>query len=194
LPLALVTGTRRHLGPAAATLGRAGFDVMTWTVESSDAPADGPFDCYVQLPCAVSDLAATPPLTPRRPNSRAVDDLVCRIDTLAAVADRLHPNASILLAVEGANPTAGAQSGVLAPDLLVAGAQPGRLAPDLLAAVALALLEDLGRPAARLAVVSVAGLCRQGPAAAGAADQAPFDRLLGADQWEMPTPPLVSAP
>jgi hypothetical protein len=183
MPLALVTGTRPDLGAAAATLGRAGFDVMTWTVESSAAPADGPFDCYVQLPCDVIDLAATPPAPRGRPGRRVADDLVCRIDTLAAVADRLRPDASILLAVEEPDSAAGVQSRALAPDLL--------------AAVALAMLEDLGRSTARLAVVPVAGLCRRGPAAAppvGAADQVGFDCLVDAAQWEMPTPPLVSAP
>ena len=183
MPLALVTGTHQHLGPAAATLGRAGFDVMMWGAGSPAPPADGPFDCYVQLPCASTDLAVTPPSPPTRPSRRATDDLMCRIDTLAAVADRLHPNASILLAVEQAEPPAGAQ--------------PGVLAPDLLAAVALALLEDLGRSAARLAVVPVAGLCRQRAATAppaGAAGRVGFDGLVDAAQWEMPTPPLVSAP
>ncbi len=137
MPTALVTGTRQHLGAAAATLGRAGFEVRTWEAGFPGAP-NGPFDCYVQLPCG----------------EKAVD-LVCRTDTLAAVACRLRPNASVLLAVEE-------------PD------SP----PDLLAAVALALLEDLGRSATRLAVVPLESLCRPDPAV----------------QWEMPTPPLVSAP
>jgi len=159
MPTALLTGTRPNLGAAAATLGRAGFDVLTWPVGSPAVPADGPFDCYVQLPCAAGEGS---------------DALICRIDTLAAVADRLGPNASILLAVDEPEPPA-------AP-------RPGTLAPDLLAAVALALLEDIGRPATRLAVVPVTSLCRP------AAEPAPLDSLVGAGQWEMPTPPLVSAP
>lgn len=165
MPVALLTGTPHHLGPAAATVGRAGFDVMTWTAESSTAPAAGPFDCYVQLPCAGDGS----------PGHRAADDLVCRIDTLAAVAERLQPNASIVLAVDEAD--------------LSAGPQAGGLAPDLLAAVALALLEDLGRPTARLAVLPVAEMCRRAstPAALGAL-------VAAGSQCEMPTPPLVSAP
>ena len=68
--------------------------------------------------------------------------------------------------------------GTLIADLdALPAADPGSraLAPDLLAAVALALLEDLGRATARVAVLPVDELCRE-------------------YQWEMPTPPLVSAP
>jgi len=168
MPFALVTGTRQHLGPAAATLGRAGFEVMTWATDSSAAPAGGPFDCYVQLPCTAADLPAAA-ATCGRPGRRAADDLVCRTDALAAVAARLKPNASILLAVDEP-----------------ASSDPQRkmLPADLLSAVALALLEDLGRPTSRLAVVPVAAL----------ATPAPVEQLLDLTQWEMPTPPLVSAP
>ena len=149
MPLALITGTRPHLGPAAATLGRAGFDVMTWAVGSPAPRTDTPYDCYVQLPCA-----------------GAATDLVCRTDTLAAVASRLRPNASILLAVgEPESP----------------GSRSATFASDLLASVALALLEDLGRPATRLAVFPLAAF-------------APVDAFLDLAQWEIPTPPLVSAP
>ena len=88
-------------------------------------------------------------------------ELVARIDALAAVAGRLKPQASIVLGLEE-------------------GAGPGT---DLLAAVALALLEDLGRPASRLAVVPVVDLCRP-------SEPLPVATL----QWEMPTPPLVPAP
>jgi len=109
-------------------------------------PPEGPFDCYVQLPCATG-----------RADRLSGPDLVCRIDALAAVAGRLGPDASVILGVDGT--------------------------ADLLAAVALALLEDLGRPATRVAVLPVADLC---PPAAPAP--------VGAPQWEMPTPPLVSAP
>jgi hypothetical protein len=97
-----------------------------------------------------------------------------RVDRLAAVAAHLRPNASVLLGVEDADPGAGPQ--------------PGALAPDLLAAVALALLEDLGRPRTRVAVLSVAALCRPAPAFTR------IDPVVGATQWDMPTPPLVSAP
>lgn len=154
MPLALVTGSRPHVGPTATALARTGFNVVTWETPASPPPPGGPFDCYVQLPCA--------------------EGLVCRIDTLAAVAARLGPNAFVLLGVEVTDPSA-------AP-------QPGALAPDLLAAVALALLEDLGHPTARVAVLSVADLCRPAPAFTR------IDPVVGATQWEMPTPPLVSAP
>jgi hypothetical protein len=145
MPLALVTGTRLHLGPAATTLGRSGFEVITW--EAGDPPPGrGAVECYLQLPCG-----------------GAATDLICRTDTLAAVAGRLRPNASVLLAVGE-------------PD-----SQPTTLASDLLASVALAVLEDLGRPATRLTVVPLAAFV-------------PVDALLDLTQWEMPTPPLVSAP
>ena len=88
----------------------------------------------------------------------AASDLMGRIDALAAVAGRLRSTASVILGVDEAD--------------------------ALLAAVALALLEELGRPATRLAVLPVADLCR--PPEAGTP--------VGAAQWEMPTPPLVSAP
>ncbi|HEU5448839.1 MAG TPA: hypothetical protein VFW57_07475 [Acidimicrobiia bacterium] len=154
MALALVTGSRPYLRPAATALARTGFNVVTWEPPASPPPPGGPFDCYLQLPCA--------------------DGLVCRIDTLAAVAGRLGPDASVLLGVEDVQP--GARS------------QRGATAPDLLEAMALALLEDLGRPAARVAVVSVGDLCRPAPAFTR------IDPVLGATQWEMPTPPLVSAP
>ena len=54
--------------------------------------------------------------------------------------------------------------------------------------MALALLEDLGRPTARVTVLSVAALCRPAPAFTR------IDPVVGATQWEIPTPPLVSAP
>jgi hypothetical protein len=175
VPLALITGARGHLGPAAAAVSRTGFEVLTWEAGTPAATADpnrrslagtrrkanagcgvdGPLDCYVQLPCG----------------SRAAEDLVCRMDALAAVAGRLRPNASVILAVEDAEPF---------------GPWAGSLAPDLLAAVALALLEDLGRPTARVAVLRVADLCRP-PVEAPVVVTRPA-------QWEIPTPPLVSAP
>ena len=105
------------------------------------------------------------------------------MDTLAAVAGRLAPTASVLLGVDEAGPS-GADSG-------------HGLAPDLLAAVAVALLEDLGRPTTRVAAVPMAQLCR--PAGAqtvtgGTPGAAAAGALPGAAQWEIPTPPLVSAP
>jgi hypothetical protein len=154
MPLALVTGSHPHVGPAATALARTGFSVVTWETPASAGPPGGPFDCYVQLPCAES--------------------LVCRMDTLAAVAARLGPNASVLLGVEDADPSAARQ--------------PGTLAPDLLAAVALVLLEDLGRPTTTVTVLSVDELCRPAPAFTR------LDPVVGVSQWEMPTPPLVSAP
>jgi hypothetical protein len=166
MPLALVTGPQEHLGPAAATLGRAGFNVVTWDTAAPPPLPGDPFDCYVQLPCAEATTAGSG-ISARgagqigTADRRPPEDLVCRIDRLAAVASRLGPNASVLIGVEEAD--------------LSAAPQPGALAPDLLAAVALALLEDLGRPAARVAVLPVADLCRP-------------------VQWEMPTPPRVSAP
>ena len=156
MPIALVTGLRHHLAPAATALARTGFSVTTWESSASEPPPGGPFDCYVQLPCA------------------AVDKLTCRVDALAAVAGHLRPEASVLLGMEDADAEAGRA--------------PGRLAPDLVAAMALALLEELGRPAARVAVLSVAALCRPAPAFTR------LDPVVGATQWEMPTPPLVSAP
>ena len=149
MPLALITGPRLHLNPAATALARTGFSVVTVETPAPTALPDGPFDCYVQLPCAEAG------------------SLMCRVDALAAVATHLRPNASVLLGVED-------------PE--------GGLAPDLLAAVALALLEDLGHPAARVAVLSVEALCRPAPAFAR------IDPVVGATQWEIPTPPLVSAP
>ena len=154
MPLALVTGSRPHLGQTATALARTGFNVATWETPTAPPPPGGPFDCYVQLPCA--------------------DGLVCRMDTLAAVAARLRPDASVLLGVEDADPS------VDPP--------PGSVAPDLLAAVALALLEDLGHPTTRVAVLSIGDLCRPAPAFTR------LDPVVGATQWEMPTPPLVSAP
>jgi hypothetical protein len=90
------------------------------------------------------------------------------------VAAHLRPNASVLLGFEDPDPATASQA--------------GGLAPDLLAAVALALLEELGRPAVRVAALSVGDLCRAAPAFAR------IDPVVGATQWEMPTPPLVSAP
>ena len=170
MPLALLTGPPDLLGSAGAALGRAGFDVVAG--ETPPPPSAGPFDCYVQLPCGRRD--------PGRSAGRPGADLVCRIDALAAVAGRLGPNASIILGVDDAGGS-GPEPGPAVPG-------PGRpesgpVAADLLAAVALALLEDLGRPTARLAVLPVADLC---PASA--------PTPVGTVQWETPTPPLVSAP
>ena len=165
---ALVTGSSEHLGSTGAALGRAGFDVVSWEAATPPPGHDGIFDCYVQLPCrrhAPSGAA---------PSREAVDDLLARIDALAAVAGRLGPTASILLGIDETDASSGAGRGIPAPDLLEA--------------VAMALLEDLGRPAARVAVLPVADLCRPLPDAAA---------LGGPDrggQWETPTPPLVSAP
>jgi hypothetical protein len=153
---ALVTGSPDRLGAAAATLGRAGFEVVV------SPTASGPFDCYVQLPCGPTEPVGRIP----------APDLVCRIDALAAVAGRLQPNASIILGVDD-----GEASGP---------SEPVRAGGDLLAAVALALLEDVGRPAARIAVLPVSDLCR--PAEEGGA------AVIRLAQWEIPTPPLVSAP
>jgi hypothetical protein len=148
VPLALITGLPGQLGSAGAALDRAGYDVVTWDTSAATAPPPaGPmFDCYVQLPC---DQGA------------AAQDLAWRIEALAAVARRLGPAASVLFAVGESDPPADPRT--------------RGLAPDLLAAVALVLLEDLGRPTARVAVLPVEALCR-------------------APQWEMPTPPLVPAP
>jgi hypothetical protein len=154
MPLALVTGSCPHIGPTATALARTGFNVVTWETPTAPPPPGGPFDCYVQLPSA--------------------DGLVCRMDTLAAVAARLRPDASVLLAVENADPSFDPPA--------------GSVAPDLLSAVALALLEDLGHSTTRVAVLSVGDLCRPAPAFTR------IDPVVGATQWEMPTPPLVSAP
>ena len=158
MPRALVTGRSDLLGSAGAALDRAGFDVVTWETNAG-CGADGPFDCYVQLPCEPRDLS--------RGGRAGAGDLVGRADALAAVAGRLGPNASVLLGVDDAD-----RAGT---------SDPVSLAADLLAAVALALLEDLGRPAARVTVLPVAELCRPSAGVTQA-------------QWEMPTPPLVSAP
>ena len=149
VPLALLSGQTAQLGSAGAALGRAGFDVVTWdTTEATPPPVtDATFDCYVQLPCN------------RGATAQALD---CRIDELAAVAGRLGPTASVLFAVDESDQAAAAP-------------WSRTLAPDLLAAVALALLEDLGRSTAGVAVLGVDDLCR-------------------VPQWEIPTPPLVSAP
>jgi hypothetical protein len=176
MPSALVTGLRPRLAPAATALARTGFNVTTWESSASQPPPGGPFDCYVQLPCVAAEAIHRRPGPAHRRGwlGPGADELMCRVETLAAVAVYLRPNASILLGIEDSDP--------------VAGPQPGALAPDLLEAVALALLEDLGRPATRVAVLSVGELCRPAP---------PFTRIdpvVGATQWEMPTPPLVSAP
>jgi hypothetical protein len=165
MPLALVTGTPEHLGAAATAVGRAGFEVVVWqtTEDAGENPAVL-FDCYVQLPCGSTITGGRGRI--------AAPDLVCRIDTLAAVACRLRPNASIILGVED-----GDGSGL---------PLPATAAGDLLATVALAVLEDLGRWASRIAVMSVSDLCRP-PEEGGIA-------VIPALQWEMPTPPLVSAP
>ena len=156
MPLALVTGPRLHLNSAATALARTGFSVVTVETPVPTALPEGPFDCYLQLPCAQAR------------------SLMGRVDSLAAVATYLRPNASVLLGVEDTDPATAPPAGALAPDLL--------------AAVALALLEDLGRPTARVAVLSVESLCRPAPAFAR------IDPVVGATQWETPTPPLVSAP
>jgi hypothetical protein len=172
MPLALVTGPPDQVGSAGAALGRAGFDVVGWETATPPPPRHGePFDCYVQLPCGEAETgggAGTGARGGPGPR-RAVEELVYRIDALAAVAGRLGPTASILLGVDESGPSDNPGSGTLAPDLL--------------AAVALALLEDLGRPGARVAVLPVADLCR-----------APAVVRLDDVQWEIPTPPLVSAP
>ncbi|MGH9012073.1 MAG: hypothetical protein ACRDYF_19840 [Acidimicrobiia bacterium] len=173
MPLALVTGSRPHLGPTATALARTGFTVTTWETPSLQPPPSGPFDCYVQLPCSEARPPGPESVRCRRPTAPG-DDLMRRVEALAAVATHLRPNASILLGVEDIDP--------------VAGPRRGAPAPDLLAAVALALLEDLGRPAARVAVLSVRDLCWPAPAFTR------IDPVVGATQWEMPTPPLVSAP
>jgi hypothetical protein len=176
MPFALVTGMRPHLAPAATALARTGFTVTTWESSAAQPPPSGPFDCYVQLPCAAAAAASrrSGPGLRRSQGAAGADELMCRIDTLAAVVTYLRPNASVLLGVEDADPRAGHQ--------------PGALAPDLLVAVALALLEDLGRSGARVAVLSVEALCQAAPAFAR------IDPVVGATQWEIPTPPLVSAP
>ena len=170
MPLALLTGRPDLLGSAGAALGRAGFDVVVG--ETPPPPSAGPFDCYVQLPCDRRDAG--------RGAGRSATDLVGRIDALAAVAGRLGPDASVILGIDdtgGSGPDPGpAISGRGRPG-------PVPVAADLLAAVALALLEDLGRPATRLAVLPVADLCP-------ASEPTPVATV----QWETPTPPLVSAP
>jgi len=171
VPLALITGPREQVGSASVALGRAGFDVVGWETATPPPLPGQPFDCYVQLPGARPETGGGTATGDRGGGGsrRAVEDLVCRIDALAAVVGRLRPTASILLGIDESGPSDNSGSGTLAPDLL--------------AAVALALLEDLGRPTARVTVMPVADLCR--PRAAGP---------LGNVQWEMPTPPLVSAP
>jgi hypothetical protein len=167
MPLALLTGSiPEHLAATAAAVGRAGFEVVVWQApdDADESPADL-FDCYVQLPCGPTVPGPLGRMTAAR-------DLVGRIDTLAAVCGRLRPNASIILGVED-----GDGSGP---------AGPATAASDLLAAVALVVLDDLGRSAARIAVLSVVDLCRA-PEEGGVA-------VIRAVQWEMPTPPLVSAP
>jgi hypothetical protein len=168
---ALVTGPPEQVGSAGAALGRAGFDVVAWETETPPPHPGEPFDCYVQLPCGRAENGGGAGTGGRGgPGAgRAVEDLVSRIDALAAVAGRLGPTASVLLGVDESGPSGGPGSGTLAPDLL--------------AAVALALLEDLGRPTARVAVLPVAVLCRP-----------PMGRPFDNVQWEMPTPPLVWAP
>src|SRR5437764_327726 len=101
-------------------------------------------------PAVVAGLAgpadlATAPLAGRGAG-RSATDLVGRIDALAAVAGRLGPDASVILGID--------DTGGSGPDPGPAISGPGRPGPvpvaaDLLAAVALALLEDLGRPATR---------------------------------------------
>jgi len=119
--------------------------------------------------CSCPAPERRPGVAPGRAPRRASRSSCAGSTRLAAVAGRSGPTASILLGVNESGPSDDPGSGTLATDLL--------------AAVALALLEDLGRPAARVAVLPVADLCR--PWA-----QARLDDL----QWEMPTPPLVSAP
>jgi hypothetical protein len=187
MPRALVTGLRPHLGPAAANLARAGFNVVTWETPASSPLPDGPFDCYVQMPCGGAAIRTSGRSRTRGGRAaRGAGEFLCRIDTLAAVASQLRPNASVLLGVdENQSASIGLEA---APTDPLAGPRPDALAPDLLAAVALALLEDLGRPATRVAALSVEDLCRPAPAFAR------IDPVVGATQWEMPTPPLVSAP
>ena len=122
MPVALVTGTSRHISSAAATLGRTGFDVFTWAVGASRPPPERsvrllrPAACAGARRCRISSAGST-----RWPPWRV------------GSTGRLRP--------------AGRRRDPTRPP------SPGGLAPDLLAAVARALLEDLGRIAARVAVV-----------------------------------------
>ena len=133
MPLALVTGSRPHLRPAGRGPRPDGLQCRHLGVAGVPSPRRAaPFDCYVQLPCADGGSA------------------VCRIDTLAAVAGRLGPNASVLLAVEDVDPGA-------RPQTWLAGTGPaGGHGPGP--------ARGSGSPGDAGAVLSVGDLCRPAPA------------------------------
>ena len=135
---ALVTGGPGRSCAVVAALERSGFSV-TAEHRAPDSPwgpvplPSGPLQCYAQLPWLPHPGGgdAFPML----------DCLAARLDLLAAVAPRLGPEAAVVLAVEDADPR-----------------RPEANA-DLLSALALVILEDSGRPEARVMTVPAAELC-----------------------------------
>jgi hypothetical protein len=97
LNIALVTGTIDHTQFVALALKREGFDPWIWdgsTPGAADGPPPGSVDCYVQLPAVPaqwSKACAGPVLAA---------PLVHRLDTVAAVAKLLAPDAVVLLVAD----------------------------------------------------------------------------------------------
>ncbi len=135
---ALVTGGAGWGTAVIPALERRGFSVVAEHCASSGGPvqlSEGPFQCYVQLPWS------SPPGRAAAPTWMS-DALVPRLELLAAVASRLAPRASVLLALDGS-------------DTHNAGAATG-----LLEALALVVLEECGRPEACVSTVPAAELGR----------------------------------
>jgi len=97
LNTALVTGTIDHTQFVALALKREGFDPWIWdgsTPGAADGPTPGSVDCYVQLPAAPaqwSKACAGPVLAA---------PLAHRLDTVAAVAPLLAPDAVVVLVAD----------------------------------------------------------------------------------------------
>ena len=95
---ALVTGTFEDTQGVALALKREGLDVYPWegpTTGASQPPLLGLVDCYVQLPPAPAQWskASARPLLP--------GPFLYRLDTVAAIAPFLAPNATVVLVVDG---------------------------------------------------------------------------------------------
>jgi hypothetical protein len=94
---ALVTGTFDDTQGVALALKGEGFDVSIWegpTPGTSERPAPGLVDCYIQLPpvpAQWSKASAGPLLA---------GPLLYRLDTVAAVAPLLAPDAALVLVAD----------------------------------------------------------------------------------------------
>jgi hypothetical protein len=95
LNTALVTGTVDRTEVVAMALKREGFDARVWdrpTPGAPDGPAPGSVDCYVQLPPAPDSWSSAGPALSA--------PLVHRLDTVAAVASLLAPDAAVVVVTD----------------------------------------------------------------------------------------------